>query len=526
MKFIQILEEPIEPGGLVEWMPYVPGGLGNWSHDSRLTSHNHEQHLRSAFEYRLRTRREGGRESWLGLSIEFDEPLSIPAIRSTLMTWIDRHEVLRSHVVIKGDGLQRLSTAEGTVKLKMGRIGWYTQSGPLVEQIAGAFDRATAPLHWPAYMFATVGREDSFTLLFAADHSLVDGYSLIMAQQELVTLYRAARDRTEPDLPPVGSYVDFSAEERRQADQTGADHPAVATWSSFLRTGRGDLPGFDYRDNGAGGAMVRPAADDATGELAPAPEEGSVPQDSITGVVLDDDAANRFTAVCSQAGGTLTAGVLAAFAMVYHERTGDPEFRCVLPRHTRDHSRWLTALGWFVAVAPFCLDVSDSPTFDQAVTRATAELKRSRQGASLPFLRVAELIGYQGEPHFVISFIDTRYAPGAAEADAGRAKVLRSHSYATDEVFIWINRTPSGMRVSARFPASADTVVGPIVDATTDVNNLTDTTFDDTRADGTGADDTAASVHAYLRRFTELLRAIGDSSTFGVPNAPVPRPSN
>ncbi len=26
MKFIQILEEPIEPGGLVEWTPYVPGG--------------------------------------------------------------------------------------------------------------------------------------------------------------------------------------------------------------------------------------------------------------------------------------------------------------------------------------------------------------------------------------------------------------------------------------------------------------------------------------------------------------------
>ncbi|GAA3687583.1 condensation domain-containing protein [Gordonia hankookensis] len=521
MKFIQILEEPIEPGGLVEWMPYVPGGLGSWSHDSRLTSHNHEQHLRSAFEYRLRTRREGGRESWLGLSIEFDEPLSIPAIRSTLMTWIDRHEVLRSHVVIKGDGLQRLSTDVGTVKLKMGRIGWYTQSGPLVEQIAGAFDRATAPLHWPAYMFATVGREDSFTLLFAADHSLVDGYSLIMAQQELVTLYRSARDHTEPDLPTVGSYVDFSAEERRQADQTGADHPAVSTWSSFLRSGRGSLPGFDYRRAGTDGDTDSATAPAAADSVPAETDDSPVPQDSITGVVLDDDAANRFTAVCSQAGGTLTAGVLAAFAIVYHERTGDPEFRCVLPRHTRDHTRWLTALGWFVAVAPFCLDVSDSPTFDQAVTRATAELKRSRQGASLPFLRVAELIGYQGEPHFVISFIDTRYAPGAAAADEGRAKVLRSHSYATDEVFIWINRTPSGMRVSARFPARATAAVGPTVDSTTEVNNLTSAGIDDA-AD----DDTSGAVHAYLGRFTELVRAIGDASTFGVANPPGAQPSN
>ncbi|MFW0784298.1 condensation domain-containing protein [Gordonia sp. CPCC 206044] len=516
MKFIQILEEPIEPGGLVEWTPYVPGGLGTWTHDSRLTSHNHEQHLRSAFEYRLRTRREGGRESWLGLSIEFDEPLSIPAIRTALMRWIDRHEVLRSHVVLKGDGLQRLTTEPGTVKLKMGRIGWYTQSGPLVEQVAGAFDRATAPLHWPAYMFATVGREHSFTLLFAADHSLVDGYSLIMAQDELVQAYRAARDHVAPQTSEVGSYVDFSAEERRQADQTGADHPAVGTWADFLRAGRGDLPGFDYERTATDGESPeieagRTANTDAgtDSDTDSIDEEVAIPQASITDVVLDDVAANRFNAVCSQAGGTLTAGVLAAFAIVYHQHTGDPEFRCVLPRHTRNDTRWLASLGWYVAVAPFCLDVSDSPTFDQAVARATAELKRSRQGSSLPFLRVAELLGHGGEPRFVISFIDTRYAPGAAEADAGRAKVLRSHSYATDEVFIWINRTPSGMRVSARFPGAEPAV-----------KNVTGPD-DPRRADGAPG----APVRAYLQAFTEFVRTVGDDSAFGLAVPPGGRPS-
>ncbi|MDY6810129.1 MAG: condensation domain-containing protein [Actinomycetota bacterium] len=504
MKFVQIRDESVEPGGLVEWTPYVEGGLGSWSRDSRLTSHNHEQHLRSAFEYRLRTRREGGRESWLGLAIEFDEPLSIPAIRTTLLRWIDRHEVLRSHVIIRGDGLQRLSTGPGTVRLKMGRIGWYTESGPLVEQIAGAFDRATAPLHWPAYMFATVGREKSFTLLFAADHSLVDGYSLIMAQHELVTLYRAARRQEQPELPPVGSYVDFSAQERRMADQTGADHPAVRTWTDFLRAGRGGMPAFTA---GPGAENIDRA------ELeAPAPDpsdESAVAQQSLYGLILDDAAANRFTAVCSQAGGTITAGVLAAFALVHRNRTGDPEFRCVLPRHTRDDARWLTALGWFVAVAPFTIDVSDSPTFDQAVARATAELKRSRQGAVLPFLRVAELIGHSAEPLFVISFIDTRYAPGAADADAGRARVLRSHSYAPHEVYIWINRTPGGMRVSARFPPESTTRGAGHDVPGADVNYPTPVT-------DPGESDVASTgpVQAYLQDFSQLIRDLGDASTF------------
>ncbi|MFW0795994.1 condensation domain-containing protein [Gordonia sp. CPCC 205515] len=501
MKFIQIRDEPIEPGGLVEWMPYVPGGLGSWDADSRLTSYNHEQHLRSAFEYRLATRREGGRESWLGVSIEFDEPLSIPAIRTTLMQWIDRHEVLRSHVVIKGDGLHRLSTEPGTVKLKMGRIGWYTSPGPLVDQIAGAFDRATAPLHWPAYMFATVGREDSFTLLFAADHSLLDGYSLIMAQYELLVSYRAVRNHTEAELPPVGSYVDFGAAERRQTDQTGADHPAVASWASFLAAGHGGMPGFEI---GRREAETPPEALEAP---APDPSDASaVAQDSLYGLLLDDEATNRFTAVCSAAGGTLTAGVLAAFAMIYHAQSGDSEFRCVLPRHTRDDARWLTALGWFVAVAPFCIDMSDSPTFDQAVARATAELKRSRQGSSLPFLRVAELLHTRAEPRFVISFIDTRYAPGAAEADAGRAKVLRSHSYAPHEVYFWINRTPGGMRLSARFPPEPS---GPPLLPATGEPGVNNPTVDAPIGEETGP------VHAFLRDFTQLIRKVGDTSTFG-----------
>ncbi|WP_279105601.1 condensation domain-containing protein [Gordonia paraffinivorans] len=509
MKFIQIRDEPIAPGGLVEWTPYVPSELNSWEPDPRLTSHNHEEHLRAASEYRARTQREGGREAWLGLSIEFDEPLSIPAIRKVLTQWIDRHEVLRSHVVIKGSGLQRLTTPPGTVKLKMGRIGWYSEPGPLVEQLGGAFDRATAPLHWPAYLFATVGRADSFTLLFAADHSLVDGYSLIMAQQELVTLYRAAREHRNPNLPKVGSYVDFSAEERCLADQTGADHPAVAMWSEFLRSGGGDMPAL-LRSSQTSAEQAR--------EEQQYIDETTIPQESLWGVIADDATANRFTAVCSEAGGTLTAGILAAFAMVHHEMTGDPQFRCVLPRHTRNDTRWLAALGWFVGLAPFWIDMSDSPTFDQAVARSTEMLKRGRQCASLPFERVAQLIGYKGAPRFVISFIDTRYAPGAGAADAGRAKVIRSHSYSPHEVYIWINRTPSGLRYSARFPRESPLHAYGVDESSAEFRATAGLDGDPSRplpdTDAADIDPTLGPVHASLHAFALLVSQLGDASTF------------
>jgi hypothetical protein len=484
MKFIQMMDQPVAPGGLVEWSPSTVGGFAHWENDTRSTSHNHEVHLRAALEHRWRTGREGGRESWLGLAIEFDEPMSVPAIRAALTRWVDRHEVLRSHVVVKHAGLQRLTTPPGSVRLKMGRVGWYAESGPLLDQLAGSFDRATAPLQWPAYLFATVARERTFTLLFAGDHSLLDGYSLILAQYELTELYHAARERREPQLPPVGSYVDFSAQERSSADAADVDHPAVRVWADYLDANDRRMPRFDLADPVAPGGDT-PGGNTLDGDTldgdTPDGEPGP-PQSSVTLELLDDDAANRFTAVCVAAGGSLFAGIVAALAVAYRECGGGDVFRCITPRHTRTEGRWLGALGWFVSVTPVAVDSTGTGSFTALVQRATRALRTTRVAADVPLLRVTEILGYGGAPSFVVSFIDTRHAPDAAAADAGGARVLRSHNYSPDEVYIWVNRTPSGVRISARFPAT-----GPM----------------------------HAEVSAFLVRFSEIVRAVGDRSTFG-----------
>lgn len=478
MRFAQILDVPLDPGGLVEWIPEVVGGRGAMLPDPRPTSHNHESHLLTAHDYRMRTRREGGRESWLGLAIHFDEPLSIPAMRIALTGWIDRHEVLRSQASIDPDTdtLTRVTAGAGQVRLRTDRIGWYANPETMLEQIAGSFDRATAPMTWPAYLFMTIARDDDFTLLLAADHSVIDGYSLIIGAHELRHLYRAAVDgTTDPGLPEVGSYVDFSARERRRADDADDTHPAVALWRSFLRAGRGNIAPFGEAEV----AMAAPDDED---------DETERPQRSVERLLLDPEQANRFAAVTSAAGGSMQAGVLAALGLTYQDRTGEAEFRCVLPRHTRDEQRWLWSVGWYVGLSPVWLDLSGHPTFDQAVSRATAELKRTRRAAELPFLRLAELIGYIGTPRFVVSYLDTRFAPGAAEADAGGATVLRSHSYSDDEVYLWVNRTPGGLRLSARFPA------------------------DNPDQPGLGA-----AVTEYLDAFTALITELGERSTFTAP---------
>ncbi|ALG84263.1 condensation domain-containing protein [Gordonia phthalatica] len=463
MDFLQILDAPIEPGGLVEWIPAVPGGLGSWRRDSRETSHNHEQHLRSAFEYRARTHREGGRESWLGVSIEFAEPLSIPSIRAAMIAYVNRHEVLRTHVVLKADHdgryrTERYSTERETVHLKMSRIGWYTETPLLLEQVAGSFDRATAPLHWPAYRFATVARPHSFTLLFAADHSLVDGYSLVTAQYELTELYRASRDRRPPALEPAGSYLDFSDAQRRAADLEGPEHPAAQTWARFIAPYGGTFPPNPLLDDpppaGTSPDDHEPPVIDhrpGGGAVEAAPPQPFQP--SRTCLLLDDAGARRFEDFCERSGASTIGGLLGALSVAFRATTDADEFVVVMPRHTRTDAAWAHSLGWFVGLAPMAIDIHDTPDLVEAARRSTAAVTESKYGGALPFLRVADLIGVGGSPHMVVSYMDTRGTPRADVADAGGARVLRSHSYADDEVYVWVNRTPGGLRMHARYPA-------------------------------------------------------------------------
>ncbi|MFC0315707.1 condensation domain-containing protein [Gordonia phosphorivorans] len=441
MEFTQFLDAKVRPGALAEWIPAVPGGLGSWHRDPRGTSHNHEQHLRAAHDYRVRTQREGGREAWLGVAVEFDEQISLAAVRTAVLAWINRHEVLRTHVTLVGPRTERYTTDPGTVHLRMTRVGWYRDADLLLEQIGGSFDRATTPMHWPAYRFATVARAHSFTLLFAADHSLVDGYSLINSQYELRELYAAAVERRAPQLPPTGSYIDFSGAERVAADSADDRHTAVAVWDEFL-AGRTDLPSFALLPT------PPPARPTAPGEhTAPA-------QHSRTSRLLDDATAEAFTRRCTDLGGSLIGGILAATALVYRRHSGADRFATLMPRHTRNHARFHGALGWFVALAPVTVDISDDPSFPTALERVMVSLDRAREGAALPLLRLATILGFDPEPKFVVSFMDTRAVPGAAAADEGAAQALRSHAYADDEFYLWVNRTPSGLRMHARFPAA------------------------------------------------------------------------
>ncbi|TWS26406.1 condensation protein [Tsukamurella sputi] len=455
MQFTELDAYPLRPGELRNWIP-TTGPAARWRDDPRATSHVHEAHLRGAQAVLRRRHIDGGRESWLGLGVEFDEPLSIPGLRTALRAWIDRHEVLRTHVFLEDGRPRRRSAQTDTVDLRIKTVGTYRSTGPLAEQLLGEFDRSTAPLTWPAYMFSTVSREDSFTLFFAADHSLLDGYSLILSPYELRELYRQAMHDEPARLLPTGSYVNYSDTDRQSADRAGASHPAAQMWDEYLsETGfRPDpfpMPLLPL--------SAKTLADETRAALSRDPDGvPRLPQGALNFHLLDDDRANNFTRVCSESGASLVTGVLACMAKINTDLGFGPVFRCAVTRHTRDAEQWIAALGWFVGIAPFRLDTTGTRTFGELAQRAQAAWKHSKIGSTLPYLRIGEVLAEEPgrsqapPPRFVVSFMDTRSAPGSDINDAGGAGALRSRDYSIDDVYLWMLRTPSGLHVAARFP--------------------------------------------------------------------------
>lgn len=444
VEFTELLEYPITAGTLTEWIPSVgphastPEDAG-WCHDDRPTSHVHEAHLR-----RTIADPSAGRESWLGTAFELHGELDRAAFRRAVLAWIDRHEAMRSNAVVDtGTGsLSRVTAAPGATDLWEIRQDECEQSTEVHEHLQHLFDEYTSPLAWPSYAFVTLeppadAGSDRVTVFFAADHSIIDGLSIVLIAHELTRLYEEQTTGVPAALFPTGSYLDFGELERTLCSGLDASHAAAVEWDAFLRDCGGRFPSFP---------------------LDIGPDSGRrVQQSGLSEWILTAEQTDAVTLACrSQApGGSpgLPAGLTAALGVVAAETSGSDRFRTVMPMHTRHDRSWASSLGWFVGIAPVAFDVGDGASFSELVARAGVELARVKHVARIPLDLVAELTGIDDRPRFVVSYMDVRFAPDAANWPAVKARALRSRKYDHD-VYLWFHRTPQGLNVAARFPGT------------------------------------------------------------------------
>ncbi|MEL4162625.1 condensation domain-containing protein [Corynebacterium bovis] len=525
MEYTELSDYRLHPGILTGWVGTADPS--QWREDPRPLSANHEAHVLDS----LAGEEQVAPEDWIGTAFRIRRPLDHDAFAETLRRWHARHEAYRTTAVrgSDGTGVQRKTLPADAVDVRtidLGRVGTTDPSaadapattdatGPdaadapapdldIQKAIRKLFSREISVLRWPHLAVATIdpyahgwdaaageaNAEDAlatddvaapgdgwFTVVFGADHAIMDAYTQIFSIAELTELYRSVLDGTAAELPPTGSYVDFSTIERAAADLLDADHPAVARWREFLAETNGfsGAPGTDAvlapprfplpvhgdpadADGGHradGSVAPDPAGDTVIDPLdAKFDRHGQLRQRSLSRWIFDDATAKAFADRSKELGSSQMGGFLTALKIALTSLSGGSEVRYIMPMHTRTSPEYALAAGWFVGLMPVADPLGDATSFPEALSQTTASVMANRDLVGHPYARVAQILDVTEPPRFVVSYVDTRHIPGAT-AWTPHERALRSSIHSDDDVYLWINRGLGGLNVSMRYPDTA-----------------------------------------------------------------------
>ena len=178
----------------------------------------------------------------LGIVVRLDGELNEPALVASLCDVVDRHEVLRSRVVIE-DGVP-LQTIEpqGRFTIARTRIS-QTLSESELAALCAAETRRPIDLFTETGVRATLLTltPESHRLLWIFHHSVCDGWSVNLLLQELTTLYASRARGAQAHLPTQSfQYLDYAAWERQWLAHGTRDRE-LAYWTRQLEGAPTDL---------------------------------------------------------------------------------------------------------------------------------------------------------------------------------------------------------------------------------------------------------------------------------------------
>ncbi|MEU7574932.1 amino acid adenylation domain-containing protein [Micromonospora sp. NPDC049240] len=217
---------------------------------------------------------------------------------------------------------------------------------------------------------------DTWWLLFAGHHVILDGTSLLNLRAELTELCAAAVAGRAPDLPdlPV-QYADYAAWERDRLDGPR----------------RGELRAY-WRETLAG----LPAVHGLTTDRPRPPTRAFHGADVRR--ALPDGVAEALPELSRQTAATPFMVQLAAFVALLHRLSGSDDVVVGMPVAGRDRAELEPLLGMFMNMLVLRVDVSGDPPFRTLVRRVRRVVLDAWDHQDMPFQKLVEDLAVRRDP--------------------------------------------------------------------------------------------------------------------------------
>ena len=299
-------------------------------------------------------------------------PLNVAVLRDSLQQIVNRHETLRTSLVLAGGDLVQRVTSSYWVTLPMTDFADCPEPYPPAyefakREVGTPFDLGKGPL-FRAHLLRIAPEEH--VLLCTMHHTITDAWSMQIFTKELAVLYEALSTGKTAALPElVIQYGDYS-EWQGQLLESAIAQKQLLYWKGALE---GAPPVLELpQDN------PRPAEQTLQG----ASQTYAVPSEVIAKVLT----------LAKEYKVTPFMFLLAAFKVLLYRYSGEPDVLVGVPVAGRSRIETETLIGFFVETLVLRDDLSGNPRFLDLLAQVRETTVGALANPDIPFEKVVEAL--------------------------------------------------------------------------------------------------------------------------------------
>jgi hypothetical protein len=308
--------------------------------------------------------------------------LDVTALERALATVVERHEVLRTVVVVEGREPRQVVLSDWSLELPVVDLGDVPDSQREVElerllrEEAGRPYDLSSDLMLRPILFRL--GQDEHALLLALHHIAYDASSDQVMNRELAEAYGALVEGREPDLPELPiQYRDYAVWQRERLQG-----PVLDELASYWRAALGD-----------------------------APERLRLPTDHAREAVQRHVGRHRYVAfegglgdavieLARREAATPYIALLALFDALLYGFTGQDDVVVGSPVASRNHVELESLIGFFSNTLVLRNRLAGNPTFVELMARVRATMTGAIAHQELPFEKLVEILNVRRDPGF------------------------------------------------------------------------------------------------------------------------------